>query len=456
MVGRGAGASQDSVLRLAWPLVISFTLRSSFTLVDTFYAATLGDSAVAAIGLAIPIELLFIALWVGTSNALTSLLGRAVGAGEHKRIDLLKRAAFRLAAGYVPLFVSGGIALYTLADSLGLGPEVAADFAVYGGVLMVGTGLTGFWSIVPDSVIKAYHDTRSTMVAGLLSNVVNLALNTLFLFVFSWGLFGIALSTVLGRLAGLAYALRRARTLERAQPQARASRSEGHADARPVRLLLSMAVPSGLGFVLIAVEVALANWLLGTLAISDHAIAAFSIYQRFLGFGLTPLIAMSVALLPFVARHAGEQRYDLVWAGVRQALVAGFIMCVFILLPGFLLAAPALAGLLADGQHTHNLAVSSLCFAPLACLLAFPYFIWRPILEGTQQFMPGLVVAALRHVVLAAPCGYLGMRFMDASPVLGLVAGLAVAAGVGSATLGLWARSRLLAMGRFDRSSSVG
>ena len=65
---------------------------------------------------------------------------------------------------------------------------------------------TTFWSIIPDSLVKAHQDTRSTMWAGICTNVVNVGLNTYFLFVLDWGVFGIALSTVLGRIAGLIYA----------------------------------------------------------------------------------------------------------------------------------------------------------------------------------------------------------------------------------------------------------
>ena len=63
-----ARPAQPSIFRLAAPLVVSFWMRSAFTLVDTVYAATLGDAAVAAIGLAVPFEYLMIAVWVGLSR----------------------------------------------------------------------------------------------------------------------------------------------------------------------------------------------------------------------------------------------------------------------------------------------------------------------------------------------------------------------------------------------------
>ena len=67
---------------MSGPLVISFWMRAVVTFVDTIFAAFLGDRAVAAIGLTVPLEFLMIAAWVGLSTGMTSALSRAMGAGE--------------------------------------------------------------------------------------------------------------------------------------------------------------------------------------------------------------------------------------------------------------------------------------------------------------------------------------------------------------------------------------
>ena len=85
-----------SVLRMAAPLVVSFVMRAAFTLVDTVFAATIGDPAVAAIGLTIPFEFVLIAIWVGLSTGLTSNLSRSVGTGENRRIEQYMKSALRL------------------------------------------------------------------------------------------------------------------------------------------------------------------------------------------------------------------------------------------------------------------------------------------------------------------------------------------------------------------------
>src|SRR5207245_2795872 len=110
----------------------------------------------------------------------------------------------------VPASFALGVGVYFWAPHSHLPEHLASLFGLYVGVLVSGSALSSFWSIIPDSIVKAHHDTRSTMWAGIWSNMINVGLNTLFLFVFHWGIFGIAFSTVVGRLGGLIYALRKA------------------------------------------------------------------------------------------------------------------------------------------------------------------------------------------------------------------------------------------------------
>src|SRR5262249_12642460 len=158
-------------------------------------------------------------------------------------------------------------------------PEVARQFAIYGSVLIGGSGFSMFWSVIPDSIVKAHHDTRSTMWAGIWSNVINVVLNTIFTFVFHWGIFGIAFSTVVGRCGGLAYALRTAASHESAR-KARGEDTARGRDPRPIRAIFSLALPSTAAYSLMAAETAILNGFLVRLDHATEAVAAYAIQYR--------------------------------------------------------------------------------------------------------------------------------------------------------------------------------
>ena len=68
-----------------------------------------------------------------------------------------------------------------------------------------------------------------------------------------------------------------------------------------------------------ATEAAVINALLARLDHPTEAIAAYSIYYRVVLFALQPVIAMSVALLPFAARRHGQGDHAGIRRGLRQA-----------------------------------------------------------------------------------------------------------------------------------------
>lgn len=444
-----SNASQHrGVLRLALPLVFSFWFRAAFQWVDTIYASSLGsvgDASIAAIGLTAPFEFLMIACWVGTSNSLTSHLAGAMGAHEGAKINQLVASTRRVIRSLRWVFIALAAGIYFAADHLSLEPDVARQFKIYGPTLLAGSSLTAFWSVVPDSLVKAHNDTRSTMWAGIVSTLVNFVLNTVFVFVFHWGIFGIALATVLARLGGLVYALRQAKRHETRRLGEGLDVQTG-VFQRPTRALLALAIPGGLSFALLAIEGMGLNAMLATRADSAATLAAWSIIDRAGRFLTMPVIAIGVALLPLSARLWGAR--DL--AGIRQEIAAGLklslgYVLVFVLPITIFLAEPV-ANALTDAPAAQRAATDGLRLVALAVLCGGPMFLLRSSFEGMQKPRPGLVVSGLRTVILIMPLALAGLwlapRF-DRHEIEGLLVGVATAAGLSSLVLLYWMRQFL-------------
>jgi len=446
--GRPAPASPavlvPRLLAMTAPLVVSFWMRSLFTFVDTWYASFLSDAAVAAIGLSFPFEFLMIAVWVGLSTGLTSNFSRAMGAREEVKLRQYLEASWRLVLLCVPAFSLVGAGCWVFAGRLSPDREVAHQFAIYGSTLIAGSAFTLFWSVLPDSIVKAHGDTRATMWAGIWSNVINVALNTVFTFVLHWGVFGIAFSTVLGRFGGLVYALRKASAHERA----RAARNEPAVpgrDPRPYRALFALAVPSALSYVLMASETGVVNWLLKGLEHGKEALAAYAIFYRVYQFVVMPAIAASIAMLPFAARRFGQKDVAGVRTGLREVEGAGLVY-LLAATPVIYLAAGPLARHMSESPVTVALLVPALRWIPAVALLSIPFFLCRPVFEGMGRGRPGLVMSTVRYAVLAAPLAWAGLRVAPAigvSGVLGIVFGLGLAGAACSAAFVIWTRIAL-------------
>jgi Na+-driven multidrug efflux pump len=438
-------SSGPTILGMAAPLVVSFWMRAAVTFVDTIYAALIGDASVASIGLAVPFEFLMIALWVGLSTGLTSGLSRAMGARDGVRIEQYMRSSWILVGVLGPLFTLVGAAIWVAAPRVGLDAPTARAFQIYGTVLIGGSAFTSFWSIIPDSIVKAHQDTRSTMWAGIWTNVLNLGMNTLFLFVFHWGVFGIALSTVLARVGGLVYALSRARRHEQRR-KAEWEPQGGSADPAPYRTILALAIPSSLTFTLMALESGLVNGLLARTSHATESIAAYSIYYRVALFALQPVIAIAVAMLPFAASRIGGDAIGEVRRGVRDATRAAMLYSVAVVGPVLWFLAPWLALRLSESQFTLDYTRFALRTVPLSCLVGSPFLICRPVFEAMNRGRPGLLMACLRYLILTGPLAWLGLQTaarMGFPPLHGLIVGLLVSAAIPSVLFYLWVQAAL-------------
>ena len=436
---------RPTLLMMTVPLVISFWMRSLFSFVDTYYASFLSDAAVAAIGLSFPLEFMMIAVWVGMSTGLTSNFSRAMGAGEETKLQQYLKATWTLVLLCIPVFVLLGAGCWLFAEKLSPDHEVARQFAIFGSVLVGGSALTLFWSVIPDSIVKAHGDTKATMWAGIWSNVINVVLNTVFTFAFHWGIFGIAFSTVLGRFGGLAYALRKAAGHEAARKAKGLPSVPGH-DPRPYRALFVLAIPSALSYVLMASETGVVNWLLKGIEHGREALAAYAIYYRVFQFVVMPAIAASVAMLPFAARRIGEKDIGGVRAGLKQAHLAATAYAA-LAAPVLFFLAPPLARHLSGSAVTIAYLVPALRVVPLAALLATPFFLCRPVFEGMGRGRPGLTMSVLRYLVLAAPAAVAGIWLapkLHVSPILGLVGGLMAASAISSLVFLFWTRKALI------------
>ena len=75
------------MLRLSLPAITGMILYSLFSLIDTLFVARLGTSALAALTLSVPIEILLVSLGSATGVGITSLLSRTLGRKDFAAAD---------------------------------------------------------------------------------------------------------------------------------------------------------------------------------------------------------------------------------------------------------------------------------------------------------------------------------------------------------------------------------
>ena len=200
--------AQRKLLPLAWPIFIEQLLHMSTGVIDTFMVSHISDGAVAALGSANQIIILFIVLFgvvgIGTSVVITHHLGGADRAG-----------ADRIAATAIGVNTWFGVIASVLVLALAKPMldliQLSPALQVYALPFLAIMGATLFLEAIIQSisaVLRAHGFTRDAMVVAIGQNILNVIGNSVLLFGLwgapKMGVEGVALSTVFSRVVACA------------------------------------------------------------------------------------------------------------------------------------------------------------------------------------------------------------------------------------------------------------
>jgi putative MATE family efflux protein len=196
------------LLRLAGPMLLSAILQNAQSLIDLFWVGRLGQDAVAALALAGTALMLLFPLLMGLATGTVALVSRAYGAGRHKEAAYLAAQSLTVAVATGLLLGFACLPLVPRACAwLGAAPSVAPLAITYLRVSLMGL-FSGCLLFVAGSALQGAGNTVMPMVSMLTANILNLALDPLF--IFGWGpvpaggVAGAAWATVLSQvLAGI-------------------------------------------------------------------------------------------------------------------------------------------------------------------------------------------------------------------------------------------------------------
>ena len=205
----GAAPVARLILSMSLPAMFSMLVQSLYNIVDSIFVAKIGESALAAVSLAFPIQTLMIAVAVGTGVGINSLISRRLGEGEQEAAD--RAASHGIVLGVISW------ALFALLGLLFSRPFIQI-FSSNEAVVQAGTDylaivtILSFGIFVEVSVEKTLQATGNMiypMVFQLIGAVINLIMDPILIFGLmgfpAMGVAGAALATVLGQIIAMVY-----------------------------------------------------------------------------------------------------------------------------------------------------------------------------------------------------------------------------------------------------------
>ena len=202
----GRTATLRELVTLAWPILVSMLSITIMSIVDTLFVSALGTLALASLGLALPVVYLVLSFPMGPLSAVKIVAAQATGAGEERRARALGWQSLWLALGLGLVAILLTPVAWLVLDLLAEGADSAWLARTFCSVRLVSAPLT-FASLGLTGWFQGRGDTRTPMVAVLLANATNIALDPVLIFglgpIPALGVGGAALATNLAEVVGV-------------------------------------------------------------------------------------------------------------------------------------------------------------------------------------------------------------------------------------------------------------
>ena len=198
------------LFNMSIPMVISMLVQALYNVVDSYFVAKYSNDALNAVSLAYPIQMLMIAVSVGTSVGMNSYIARKLGAGEVDKANkgasngiflLIVSSLIFAALGF---FIRPFFSLYSDDPSLiGMGVDYLSICMWFSMGVFVQLGC--------ERILQSMGKTGLSMATQLVGAIVNIFLDPILIFglgpVPALGVKGAAIATVIGQWIGMIVAL---------------------------------------------------------------------------------------------------------------------------------------------------------------------------------------------------------------------------------------------------------
>ena len=401
------GKVTGQILRFFFPLLITNALQQLYSFADTAIVGKgLGDDPLAAVGNMGSLCFLIVGFSMGLSNGFSILIAQNFGEKDMGKLRRTLAASIQLAVVItVVLTLFSVVFLGNILRFMNTPDEIFADSLSYGRIIFGGLFATIGYNMSA-GILRSLGDSKTPLKAIVVSSLMNIILNSVFIFIFKWGVDGAAYATIISQVASGAVCLNKLRKID----FLRLSRKDITFDLAMYGILLKNGIPMALMNSITAIGcIAVQYFVNGLGKVFTSAYAACS---RYLNMFMQPAATAGVTMSAYTSQNYGAKRFDRINSGLRVCL--GIAAAAYLILGSVMTFMPRqLASLILNGEEQIGYAVQ---FLPMCGVMLFAVDLLFVIRNGVQgmgfPFVPmlsGIAEMILRTgaiILLIKPMGF--------------------------------------------------
>ena len=339
------GSPAKLILGFALPMLAGMLFQQLYNLVDTMIVGRfLGVNALAGVGATGSINFLVLGFCMGICAGFSIPVAQRFGAREEGEMR-----AFAANGAWLSMGMSMVMTLFTVVycrDILTMmdTPAECFDEAYdYISVIFAGIPFIVLYNLL-SGFLRSLGDSKTPLFFLLLSSVLNVVLDLVFIVNMHLGVMGAALATVISQAVSGVLCLG---FIAWKVPVLYIRGAEWKISVRRMANLCGYGVPMGLQYSVTAVGCVIIQTAINSLGAT--AVAAITAAGRVMGFFCCPLDGLGSTMATYAAQNVGARRYDRLNKGLVASSAMGFIYSAAALAVAGLFG-PALMGLFITGE----------------------------------------------------------------------------------------------------------
>lgn len=407
-----------TILVFAIPMIISNLFQQLYNVIDTLIVGNrLGQDALAAVGSASSITAVFVQLATGLALGGSIVISQYFGAGKTEKIRLCATtsACFSTVAGLLST-----ILMWIYAEPLLLYVKTPME------IVPMGVDYLRFYFLgsVPiflynalSSVYTALGNSKTPLKFLIISSVVNVVLDLVFIVNFHWGVAGAAAATAISQLLAMVLALLDIPKLLDGFPVQKTEKGKTvFFDGKLLGTMLRFALPSAIQQSIVSVGSVVVQATINSFG--SAVMAGTAAASKVINLAITIPINYSNAYSAFVGQNMGAKKVERIWPGLRSSILCCGGISLGITAVFEVFAEPIIRLFLSetDADITRALAVGSEYIRVVgACLVIFAvYMLVKATFKGSGDMSWFILTTLLSFLIrLVVTVGFAGTFGVD-------------------------------------------
>lgn len=397
------------LFNMALPAILSMTINALYNVVDSIFVSRISEDALTAVSIVNPLQMMIIALSVGSGVGINSLIARRLGAKNQEEADKAASTSIRIGLFNYLIFLIIGV-FFTKIFVAGYAEEgtyifdAACEYCV---IVCVGSLFINI-QVVLEKVLQSTGNMVAPMLCGLTGAIVNIVLDPILIFGLvgmpEMGVAGAALATVIGQMCGMLVGVV---IVIRGEHLVSIKLRGFKMDWQIVKDIYKVGLPSIVMQSIGSIMIIFYNMIL--VVYSTTAVAVLGIYFKIQSFVFMPVFGLNQGAMPIMGYNYGARDRERLMATYKAAFKVAFVVMVlgtllFQLLPRQLLM------MFDASTEMYEIGIPALRLISICFIPASFGIITGTLFQGTGHGMLSLYGSLIRQLFGILPLAFILIR----------------------------------------------